>query len=263
MVLSRPGRSGGDEPGFEAIGGCVHKRRALNTRLSSGTSAGTFVCPAGPYTKCWDEAGTKNEPKWYFVPVQKKGSESWSSRFEPKISLISFSGGSGPPKPKQTNKPSRPDKTYLRIRSSSTVDKDSSTWKYGRYLIDRRFHPKIGRNRTSIWIHTKKKSVDIDRRCALIPKKNRLTVDGSSKPKQTNPLPVFNKNSTLKQTNKSISTVEVDMDSKELWLPHYPYFITNRCKWLTRTLTSFHGDQFQALLTKQHTRKKQTHTNKV
>ena len=93
VILSRPGRSGGDEPGVEAIGGC----RALNTRLSSGTSAGTFACPAGPYRKCWDEAGTKNEPKWYFVPVQKKGSESRSSRFEPKISLISFSRGSGPP----------------------------------------------------------------------------------------------------------------------------------------------------------------------
>ena len=34
-------------------------------------------------------------------------------------------------------------------------------------------------------------------------------------------------------------------------------------KWFTRTLTSFQGDQFQALLTKQHTRKKQTHTDKV
>jgi len=57
VTLSRPGRSGGDEPGVEAIGGCVHKRRALNTRLSfvclfvclfvlsSGTSVGTFACP--------------------------------------------------------------------------------------------------------------------------------------------------------------------------------------------------------------------------
>jgi len=31
------------QPGVEAIGGCVHKQRALNTRLSSGTSAGTFT----------------------------------------------------------------------------------------------------------------------------------------------------------------------------------------------------------------------------
>ena len=38
VILSAPGRFGGDEPGVEAIGGCVHKWRALNTRLSSGTS---------------------------------------------------------------------------------------------------------------------------------------------------------------------------------------------------------------------------------
>ena len=71
--MSRPGRSGGDEPGVEAIGSCVHKRRALNTRLSSGTSAGTFACSEGPYRNCTGETGTKNEPKWYFVPDQKKG----------------------------------------------------------------------------------------------------------------------------------------------------------------------------------------------
>jgi len=50
-----------------------HKRRTLNTRLSSGTSAGTFACPAGPYRNCKGEAGTKNEPNWYFVLDQKKG----------------------------------------------------------------------------------------------------------------------------------------------------------------------------------------------
>ena len=73
MVLSRPSHSGEDEPGVEAIRSCVHERRALNTRLSSGTSAGTFACPAWPYRNCRGEAGTKNEQKWYFVPVQKKG----------------------------------------------------------------------------------------------------------------------------------------------------------------------------------------------
>jgi len=71
VILSGPGRSGGDEPGGETIGGCVHKRCALNTRLSSGTSAGTFACPAGPYINYRNEAGTKNEPDTYFVPVQK------------------------------------------------------------------------------------------------------------------------------------------------------------------------------------------------
>ena len=34
MILSRPGRSGGDEPGFEAIGGWLQEWRALNTRVS-------------------------------------------------------------------------------------------------------------------------------------------------------------------------------------------------------------------------------------
>ena len=150
--------------------------------------------------------------------------------------------------------------TYLRIRSISTVDKDSPTWKFGRYLIDRRFHPKIGQNRPSIWIHTKKN-------------RSISTVDVPSYQKQIG--------------RRSISIVEVDMDSKKSWtltsLTHreimlfigkpigrsmmisstHPYFITNRCKWLTCMLSSFHGDQFQVLLTKQHIRKKQTHTDKL
>ena len=97
MILSRPGRSGGDELGFETIRGCVHKRRALNTRLCSGTSAGTFAVSAGPYRNYRNEAGTKIEPDTYFVPVQKKG---W--KIDPHVSkLISrefkFSRGSGPP----------------------------------------------------------------------------------------------------------------------------------------------------------------------
>ena len=73
MVLSGPDRSGGNEPGVEAIGGCVHKRCALNTRLSSGTSAGTIAVSAGPDINYHNEAGTKNERDTNFVPVQKKG----------------------------------------------------------------------------------------------------------------------------------------------------------------------------------------------
>jgi len=73
VLLSGSDRSGGDEPGIEAIGGCVHKRRALNTWLSSGTSAGTFAVSAGPYRNYQAEAGTKNEPDTFFVPLQKKG----------------------------------------------------------------------------------------------------------------------------------------------------------------------------------------------
>jgi len=73
VTLSGPGRSGGDEPGFEAIGGCVHKQRALNILQSSGTSARTFAVSAGPYRNYRVTAGTKNKPYTFFVPLQKKG----------------------------------------------------------------------------------------------------------------------------------------------------------------------------------------------
>ena len=49
-TMSRPGRSGGDEPGFEMIGDCninMTKLRTLKTRLSSDTTVGTFACSAG------------------------------------------------------------------------------------------------------------------------------------------------------------------------------------------------------------------------
>jgi len=73
VILSGPGRSGGDEPNVEMIGGCVHKQPALNTRSSSGTSAGTFAVSAGPYINYQAEAGAKNEPDTFFVHIQKKG----------------------------------------------------------------------------------------------------------------------------------------------------------------------------------------------
>ena len=41
-------------------------------------------------------------------------------------------------------------------RSILKVDADSPTWRYSWYHIDRRFQKKIGRNRPSMWIHTKK-----------------------------------------------------------------------------------------------------------
>jgi len=97
VILSRPGRSGEDEPGVEAIGSCVYKRRALNTRLSSGTSAGTFACPAGPYRILQRRSRYESRTKVVFCTSSKKGSESRSSRFEPKISLIYFSRGWGLP----------------------------------------------------------------------------------------------------------------------------------------------------------------------
>ena len=62
-----------------------HKRRSLNTRLSSGTSAGTFACPAGPLQKMLREAGTKNEPNRYFVPDRKN-----RPKIDPHISNLRF-----------------------------------------------------------------------------------------------------------------------------------------------------------------------------
>ena len=81
--MSGPGRSGGDEPGFEAIGGCVHKQRALNILQSSGTSARTFAVSAGPYRNYRVTAGTKNKPYTFFVPLQKKG---W--KIDPRVSNL-------------------------------------------------------------------------------------------------------------------------------------------------------------------------------
>jgi len=63
------------------------KRRALITRLSSGTSAGTFAVSAGPYRNYQAEAGTKNEPDTFFVPLQKKG---W--KIDPHVSNQDLTG---------------------------------------------------------------------------------------------------------------------------------------------------------------------------
>ena len=38
------------------------KQRSLNTRLSSGTSAGTFAVSAGSYRNYHSKTGTKNKP---------------------------------------------------------------------------------------------------------------------------------------------------------------------------------------------------------
>ena len=94
--MSRPGHFGKDEQGFDAIRGCVHKRRALNTRLSYGTSSGTFACPAGPCRNCRGEAGTKKKSNLYFGRVQNRV-WNWILTFDPKISWISFSRAPGPP----------------------------------------------------------------------------------------------------------------------------------------------------------------------
>jgi len=72
VILSTPGRSGGDEPGVETIGGCVHKRRVLNTRLSSGTAAGTFAVSAGPYIDYQNEQVRKTNLTRILYHFKKK-----------------------------------------------------------------------------------------------------------------------------------------------------------------------------------------------
>jgi len=55
------------------------------------------------------------------------------------------------------------------------VDSDSPTWKYGRYRIDCRFQQKIGRNRPSMWIHTKQnRSIST----VNVPSYQKQSVDG-------------------------------------------------------------------------------------
>jgi len=138
-------------------------------------------------------------------------------------------------------------------RSISTVDKYWPTCEYCRYWRSISIH--LLENTVNIWstINFTPKLDKINRQYGFIPKQNWSisTIDVSAYQK--------------KIIWRSISTAEVDMDSKKIVnidLTH-PYFITNRYKWRTRTLTSFHGDQFQALITKQLTRKKQTYADKV
>jgi len=67
-----------------------------------------------------------------------------------------------------------------------------------------------------------------------------------------------------KTGRRSISTVHVGIDSKKIVFidPTHPFFISKRSKRLTYMLASVHRDLLQALFTKQHTKRKETHTNK-
>jgi len=110
--------------------------------------------------------------------------------------------------------------TYLKIRSISHRPSISAKNRSKSTVDVDSYQKKIGRYWPSMCPHSKKKSVD-----------------GRYRP------------SKWTWTQK---IVNIDLT--------HPYFITKRCIWLTRTLTSAHPDPFQALLTKQHTTKKPTHT---
>jgi len=92
----RPGRFGGEMPGFEAIRGQEPYTAHFQHPAIFWHFCGNFRMSRGAFRNYWVEAGTKNEPKRNCASDPKNGSENRSSRFEPKISLISFLSGSGP-----------------------------------------------------------------------------------------------------------------------------------------------------------------------
>jgi len=106
-----------------------HKRRTLSTWLSSGTSAGTFACPAGPYRNCKGEAGTKNEPNGYFVPDPKKG-----PKIDPHVSkdLMNFFFRSTLNMVVEKNKSLKWTKYILRIGSGNLPDPQ---WLFTKFTI--------------------------------------------------------------------------------------------------------------------------------
>jgi len=79
---ARPGPSREDAPCVEAIGGLQHKRRTLNTWLSSGASVRIFTCyaAAGPYRSSWAKQVRKtNWVRILFLAGDKEWLESRSS----------------------------------------------------------------------------------------------------------------------------------------------------------------------------------------
>jgi len=132
------------------------------------------------------------------------------------------------------------------------VDKDSPTREYVWFRWSMPIRLLENTVDITLTIDLSKKSVEVNRWCGFIPKKKSVDINC-----QCTLIP-------KKIGQRSISTVEVDMDSKKLWaLPYPPILHNKRFIWWTRTLTSVHPDPFQALLTKQHTTKKPTHTDKM
>ena len=97
MILSRSGRSRGDETGFEVIGG-----REAYTVLSQHPAifwhfCGNFRMSRGALQKMLRRSRYEKRTEQIFCTRSEKWPENRSSRFDPKILFISFSRGSGPP----------------------------------------------------------------------------------------------------------------------------------------------------------------------
>jgi len=84
LIASKPGSSPPERPGLDNITNqplsdatclCTTASSTLSYRFKEKMSprGGTGASTARPYKNCKGEAGTKNEPNWYFVPDQKKG----------------------------------------------------------------------------------------------------------------------------------------------------------------------------------------------
>ena len=99
-----------------------HKRRSLNTRLSSDTFCGNFHSVRGTLQKMLRRSRYKKRTEQIFCTRSEKWSENRSSRFEP--ILISFSRGSGPPlklspRSKHPHRPSPEGRTLYCLQFSS------------------------------------------------------------------------------------------------------------------------------------------------
>jgi len=107
-----------------------------------------------------------------------------------------------------------------RSRSICTVDKDPPTWEYGGYRRSIRIH--LLWNAVDIdgrWGFTYLKIRSIFDRPSISPKnRSKSTVDMDSYPKKIGRYrPSMSPHHTKKICRRSISTVEVDMDSKKSW----------------------------------------------
>ena len=98
MVLSRPGFSGRDEPGFEAIRGQESKTADSLHPAIFWHFYGNACMSCGALQKLQRLSRyiKRTVTEQIFCRDQEKGSKDQYSRFEPKISLILFSRSSDP-----------------------------------------------------------------------------------------------------------------------------------------------------------------------
>lgn len=91
VILSRPGRSGGDEPVFPRSGRSgTYMTHSQHLALCGIFCIMMFCKPLQQWRSRISKTGRTIEPKTCFVLHQEEQSENWFSHFESKILLISF-----------------------------------------------------------------------------------------------------------------------------------------------------------------------------